>query len=146
MLSPFFRLFLAAVYLATFAQGWHPGQDAPGLARDTAPPSQEAVFHFDMNTGIDVQEKTATEDANEVEYTLDNGSPYPHPYEYQRIGDNGELSSWPHHTDTPDHGLHCVAGPLLLQDTHLLELFGAFDRERIPERVVHARGGQFPPF
>ncbi|KAI0758857.1 catalase-domain-containing protein [Fomes fomentarius] len=119
MLSPFFRLLLAAGFLATFAEGWHPGQDAPGLARDTAPPNQEAGFNFDMNTGIDVQEKTATEDANEVEYTLDNGSPYPHPYEYQRIGHNG---------------------PLLLQDTHLLELFGAFDRERIPERVVHARG------
>ena len=25
----------------------------------------------------------------------------------------------------------------------MLELFGAFDRERIPERVVHARGGTF---
>ena len=32
-------------------------------------------------------------------------------------------------------------GPLLLQDYHLTEIFGSFDRERIPERVVHARGG-----
>jgi len=31
-------------------------------------------------------------------------------------------------------------GPLLLQDTHLLEKLGHFDRERIPERVVHAKG------
>jgi catalase len=31
-------------------------------------------------------------------------------------------------------------GPTLLQDTHLLEKLAAFDRERIPERVVHARG------
>jgi catalase len=31
-------------------------------------------------------------------------------------------------------------GPVLLQDTHLLEKLAAFDRERIPERVVHARG------
>lgn len=37
---------------------------------------------------------------------------------------------------------YVVPGPLLLQDTHLIELFGAFDRERIPERVVHARGGE----
>lgn len=31
-------------------------------------------------------------------------------------------------------------GPLLLQDTWFLEKLAAFDRERIPERVVHARG------
>jgi catalase len=31
-------------------------------------------------------------------------------------------------------------GPILLQDTHLLEKLGHFDRERIPERVVHAKG------
>jgi len=32
-------------------------------------------------------------------------------------------------------------GPLLFQDTNLLEHLAAFDRERIPERVVHAKGG-----
>jgi len=31
-------------------------------------------------------------------------------------------------------------GPVLLQDAHLLEKLGHFDRERIPERVVHAKG------
>lgn len=31
-------------------------------------------------------------------------------------------------------------GPLLLQDTWFLEKLAAFDRERIPERVVHAHG------
>ncbi|MEB3246146.1 MAG: catalase [Vampirovibrionales bacterium] len=31
-------------------------------------------------------------------------------------------------------------GPTLLQDVHLIEKLAAFDRERIPERVVHARG------
>ncbi len=31
-------------------------------------------------------------------------------------------------------------GPVLLQDSHLIEKLAAFDRERIPERVVHARG------
>jgi catalase len=31
-------------------------------------------------------------------------------------------------------------GPTLLEDIHLLEKLAAFDRERIPERVVHARG------
>lgn len=38
-------------------------------------------------------------------------------------------------------------GPVLLQDIHLLEKLAAFDRERIPERVVHARGaGAFGEF
>lgn len=31
-------------------------------------------------------------------------------------------------------------GPLLVQDFHLLDKLGKFDRERIPERVVHAKG------
>jgi catalase len=43
----------------------------------------------------------------------------PHPYETQRAGENG---------------------PLLLQDFHLIDLLSHFDRERIPERVVHAKG------
>lgn len=40
-------------------------------------------------------------------------------------------------------------GPLLLQDVHLIEKLAHFDRERIPERVVHAKGsgafGYFEP-
>ena len=31
-------------------------------------------------------------------------------------------------------------GPVLLEDMHLIEKLANFDRERIPERVVHARG------
>jgi catalase len=31
-------------------------------------------------------------------------------------------------------------GPVLVQDVHLIEKLGHFDRERIPERVVHAKG------
>ena len=31
-------------------------------------------------------------------------------------------------------------GPVLLQDVHLVEKLAHFDRERIPERVVHAKG------
>jgi len=31
-------------------------------------------------------------------------------------------------------------GPVLMQDTHLLEKLAHFNRERIPERVVHAKG------
>jgi len=57
--------------------------------------------------------------SEEVVYTTANGVPYPHPYETQRVGENG---------------------PLLLQDHHLIDLLSHFDRERIPERVVHAKG------
>ncbi|KXL47076.1 hypothetical protein M433DRAFT_153116 [Acidomyces richmondensis BFW] len=58
--------------------------------------------------------------SEEVLYTTSNGVPIPHPYESQRAGENG---------------------PLLLQDFHLIDLLSHFDRERIPERVVHAKGG-----
>lgn len=41
-------------------------------------------------------------------------------------------------------------GPALLEDVHLIEKLAHFDRERIPERVVHARGagafGVFKPY
>ncbi|KAF3012978.1 peroxisomal catalase A [Neopestalotiopsis sp. 37M] len=59
-------------------------------------------------------------------YTTSNGCPVDHPSKWQRIG---------------------PAGPLLLQDFHLIDLLAHFDRERIPERVVHAKGaGAFGEF
>lgn len=39
-----------------------------------------------------------------------------------------------------------LAGPILLEDYHLLEKLANFDRERIPERVVHARGASAKGF
>lgn len=51
--------------------------------------------------------------------TKDNGAP---------VGDNqNSQTAGPH-------------GPVLLQDTQLIQKLQRFDRERIPERVVHARG------
>ncbi|KAJ8098822.1 catalase-like domain-containing protein [Lipomyces tetrasporus] len=52
-------------------------------------------------------------------YTASNGCPVFNPRASQRVG---------------------VDGPLLLQDFHLIDLLAHFDRERIPERVVHAKG------
>ncbi|KIY67231.1 catalase [Cylindrobasidium torrendii FP15055 ss-10] len=52
-------------------------------------------------------------------YTTSNGLPVSEPYAAQRVGFNG---------------------PLLLQDFHHIDLLAHFDRERIPERVVHAKG------
>jgi catalase len=31
-------------------------------------------------------------------------------------------------------------GPILISDIHLIDKLAKFDRERIPERVVHAKG------
>jgi hypothetical protein len=33
-----------------------------------------------------------------------------------------------------------ITGPVLLEDYHLVEKIANFHRERIPERIVHARG------
>jgi len=42
--------------------------------------------------------------------------------------------------------LSILAGPILLEDYHLVEKLANFDRERIPERVVHARGASAKGF
>jgi catalase len=52
-------------------------------------------------------------------YSTSNGAPVAEPYASQRAG---------------------PTGPLLLQDFHHIDLLAHFDRERIPERVVHAKG------
>ncbi|KAI0071680.1 catalase [Panus rudis PR-1116 ss-1] len=52
-------------------------------------------------------------------YTTSTGAPVAEPYAVQKIG---------------------LTGPLLLQDFHHIDLLAHFDRERIPERVVHAKG------
>jgi catalase len=52
-------------------------------------------------------------------YTTSNGAPVQHPEAYQRASGSN--------------------GPLLLQDFHLIDQLAHFDRERIPERVVHAK-------
>ena len=49
--------------------------------------------------------------------------------------DNGALVG-----DNQNSQVAGSSGPVLLQDTHLIEKLARFDRERIPERVVHARG------
>jgi len=68
----------------------------------------------------------ATSSLQAAQLTRDSGAP---------VGDNQNSQT------AGDHG------PVLLQDSHLIEKLQRFDRERIPERVVHARGtGAFGVF
>ncbi|GAA6031215.1 hypothetical protein JCM8097_004066 [Rhodosporidiobolus ruineniae] len=53
-------------------------------------------------------------------FTTSQGRPVEQPYAAERAGRNG---------------------PLLLSDFNLIDILAHFDRERIPERVVHAKGG-----
>ncbi|OBR02638.1 Catalase [Colletotrichum higginsianum IMI 349063] len=62
-------------------------------------------------------------------YTLAEGVPYADPTTAQHFGGNS------------------IKGLMLLQDTQLIETLAHFSRERIPERVVHARAaGAFGEF
>jgi catalase len=50
-------------------------------------------------------------------------------------------TSWGHPVDNNQNSLTAgPRGPILLQDLHLIDKLAKFDRERIPERVVHAKG------
>ena len=57
-------------------------------------------------------------------------------------GDNGKLTSNFGKPVEDDQNTVTAGspGPILMQDVHLLEKLAHFDRERIPERVVHAKG------
>ncbi len=59
------------------------------------------------------------QNSNESTMTTNNGAP---------VGDNQNSKTVGEY------------GPVLLEDIHLVEKLAAFDRERIPERVVHPRG------
>ncbi|PSK40142.1 Catalase-1 isoform B [Elsinoe australis] len=76
-------------------------------------------YTTDLFTGTRQKEDESSLNASDLSYTQQNGAPYFQPLGAQRAGSNG---------------------PLLLQDSHLLDTLAHFNRERISERVVHARG------
>lgn len=82
-------------------------------------PTADTSFAAHTTDHFTSYEKDRQAKSQDVIYATSNGVPMPHPYETQRVGENG---------------------PLLLQDFHLIDLLSHFDRERIPERVVHAKG------
>ena len=85
---------------------------APSATNDTS-------FAGHVASQFTSYEKDRQMDSKQTTYATSNGVAMAHPYEAQRAGENG---------------------PLLLQDFHLIDLLSHFDRERIPERVVHAKG------
>ncbi|KAI8947874.1 catalase-like domain-containing protein [Xylaria longipes] len=82
-------------------------------------PSADTSFASHVDSHFTSYEQDRQMSSKQTTYATSNGAPQAHPYEAQRAGDNG---------------------PLLLQDFHLIDLLSHFDRERIPERVVHAKG------
>lgn len=82
-------------------------------------PSGDTSFAAHVASQFTSYEQDRQATSKDAIYAASNGVPMPHPYEAQRAGENG---------------------PLLLQDFHLIDLLSHFDRERIPERVVHAKG------
>jgi catalase len=89
---------------------------------------KKTMRHFAVGILSVVSTASVAVSAHAAGLTNDNGSP---------VGDNQNSQ-----TAGP-------AGPVVLQDSHLIEKLQRFDRERIPERVVHARGtgifGDFTP-
>lgn len=54
---------------------------------------------------------------------------------------NKWTTSWGAPVDDTQNSLTVgTFGPILMQDTHFIDKIAKFDRERIPERVVHAKG------
>lgn len=89
-------------------------------ALDVAQAAKRAAgYTFNLFTGPQLLDQTSAEPPTQLFYTTGGGVPYPQPHEAQRVSETG---------------------PLLTQDFHLLELLAHFHRERIPERVVHAKG------
>lgn len=81
--------------------------------------NQSEPYHTDLFEGTRLQEDDASLNASQLTYTQQNGRPWFQPLGAQRAGSSG---------------------PLLLQDAHLIDTLATFNRERIPERIVHARG------
>ncbi|KAF7193427.1 Catalase [Pseudocercospora fuligena] len=81
--------------------------------------AQKVAYNADLFQGTDLKQKDSSLNNSDLWYTERNGKKYFQPLGAQRAGEKG---------------------PLLLQDVHLVDTLATFNRERIPERIVHARG------
>ena len=98
--------------------------DAPCPTQGHTPPGAEAMLPGTLKSPDNASDKTRDMNcrracARNMPLTTSTGV---------KVADNqNTLSAGP-------------SGPLLLEDFHFIDKLGHFDRERIPERVVHARG------
>lgn len=90
-------------------------------AQQLAPEEAQVATRMQTATQVSIQPMSVREtpQAPAPIYRRDNGAP---------VGDNRNSKT------AGD------MGPVLLEDAHLIEKLARFDRERVPERVVHARG------
>ncbi|KAG0147064.1 hypothetical protein CROQUDRAFT_62116 [Cronartium quercuum f. sp. fusiforme G11] len=103
-------LLLAVLGNLQVLQAWPQAQNQ----RLPAAPDQQKFAN-----ALELQLQTSLLPASAVSYTRANGEPVAEPTSALRVGEEG---------------------PILLQDFHLIEHLAHFVRERIPERIVHARG------
>lgn len=82
-------------------------------------PTKGQDYQADLFQGTNQKQLESHLNNNDLIYTQANGKQYFQPLGAQCAGPKG---------------------PLLLQDSHLIEMLATFNRERIPERIVHARG------
>ncbi|KAA1069229.1 hypothetical protein PGT21_016887 [Puccinia graminis f. sp. tritici] len=106
----------ACLVLACCVAGWPSMAHSPSANEKLrSRQSQQTIFEAAMNNQVQASHLPA----EALVYTAANGQPYATPLAAQRIG---------------------VDGPLLLQDSHLIDNQAHFNRKNIPDRVVHALG------
>ncbi|KAH9451038.1 hypothetical protein MJO28_009485 [Puccinia striiformis f. sp. tritici] len=101
--------------LACCVAGWPSSGEQSASEKLRPRQSSQTIFESALYTQLQASHLPA----EALAYTTGNGQPYATPFAAQRIGNDG---------------------PLLLQDTHLIDNQAHFNRERIPERIVHALG------
>lgn len=89
------------------------------LDRVTTPSNTKQEYQTDLFEGTNLKQEQSSFNNSDLTYTQRNGKQYFQPLGAQRAGERG---------------------PLLLQDVHLVDTLATFNRERVPERIVHARG------
>lgn len=111
MKTNFFLCLLLAIFQSTLLANADPMQQKRAGGDSS---------HVDLFEGLRLQQNQYTTDkSNSPGFTTENGAPSSGYFNIQRAG-----------TD----------GPLLIQSTQMLDSLAHFVRERVPERIVHARG------
>ena len=123
----------AAEKVAGTVAGMRPSRDIPGKPGPTSPPVDEPTKPAEPlppkanQSGPDTVTPTGQATGADQKIMAQAGA-------YLTTAQGARLYDTDHSLKAGDRG------PTLLQDHHLREKISHFDHERIPERVVHARG------